>query len=164
MLCAPLRHDPPMSDAFLQRLRGLLPGDALLTDAGSLRRYAHDDSRRQGEPLAVALPRTRGQVAAVVHACSEHGVAGTARGAGPRPTGAIVLVRGSLVLSPAPLGRILRTDPGQRLAVVDPGVINLDLQRAAGPLGLFWPAVPASADRCPVAGNLACNAGGPRTV
>lgn len=153
-----------MSDAFLQRLRGLLPGDALLTDAGSLRRYAHDDSRRQGEPLAVALPRTRDQVAAVVHACSEHGVAVTARGAGTGTTGASVPVRGSLVLSLERLDRILRIDPGQRLAVVEPGVINLDLQRAAGALGFFWPPDPASADRCTVGGNLACNAGGPRTV
>ena len=153
-----------MTDAFIQQLRELLPDDALRLDADARQRYGRDDSRRQGEPLAVALPRTREQVAAIVQACREHRVAMTTRGAGTGTTGAAVPDAGSLLLSLERMDRIVRIDPGQRLAVVEPGVINLDLQRAAGDSGFFWPPDPASADRCSIGGNLACNAGGPRTV
>lgn len=153
-----------MTDALIQRLRAHLPDDALLLDADARRRYGRDDSRRQGEPLAVVLPRTREQVVAVVLACREHRIAITTRGAGTGTTGAAVPDAGSLLLSLERMDRIVRIDPGQRLAVVEPGVINLHLQRAAGDAGCFWPPDPASADRCSIGGNLACNAGGPRTV
>jgi D-lactate dehydrogenase len=153
-----------MSHAFLHQLRSHLHGDALQVDDEALQRYGRDDSKRQGEPLAVALPRTREEVVAIVQACVEHGVALTTRGAGTGTTGAAVPDRGALVLSLERMDRILAIDPGQRLAVVEPGVLNLALQRAAGGHGFFWPPDPASADRCTIGGNLACNAGGPRTV
>jgi D-lactate dehydrogenase len=60
--------------------------------------------------------------------------------------------------------RILAIRPGDRCAVVEPGVLNGDLQRALEPHGLFWPADPTSADYSTIGGNLACNAGGPRAV
>lgn len=153
-----------MSEAFIQRLRECLPDDGLRLAAGERLAYGRDDSRRQGEPVAVALPGTREQVVAIVQACREHRIAITPRGAGTGTTGAAVPDAGTLVLSLERMNRILRIDPGQRLAVVEPGVINNDLQQAAAGHGFFWPPDPASADRCTIGGNLACNAGGPRAV
>lgn len=148
---------------LIARLRDLL-GEHLLLDGDTLAAYGRDDSRRQHQPGAVALPGTRDQVVAIVQACREHGVAITGRGAGTGTTGAAVPDNGALVLSFERMNRILSVDPGQRLAVVEPGVINLDLQHAVAAHGFFWPPDPASADRCTVGGNIACNAGGPRTV
>jgi D-lactate dehydrogenase (quinone) len=62
------------------------------------------------------------------------------------------------------MDRIVDIRPGDRCAVVEPGVLNGDLQRALAPHGLFWPPDPTSADYSTVGGNLACNAGGPRAV
>ena len=62
------------------------------------------------------------------------------------------------------MNRILAIRPGDRAAVVEPGVLNGDLQRALRAHGLFWPPDPTSAPYCTIGGNLACNAGGPRAV
>ena len=62
------------------------------------------------------------------------------------------------------MDRILQVRPGDRCAVVEPGVLNGDLQAALAPHGLFWPPDPTSAAFSSVGGNLACNAGGPRAV
>ena len=145
------------------RLQDLL-GDGLLVDTDAMLPYGADDSRRQGQPTAVALPTAREQVVAIVEACRAHRIAITGRGAGTGTSGAAVPDHGALVLSFERMNRILAIDPGQRLAVVEPGVLNLDLQKAVTAHGFFWPPDPASADRCTVGGNIACNAGGPRTV
>ncbi|MBX3725740.1 MAG: FAD-binding protein [Xanthomonadales bacterium] len=115
-------------------------------------------------PCAVALPTHRDQVVAIVQACRAHGVALTARGRGTGTTGAAVPPDGALVVSFERMDRIVAIDPEQRLAVVEPGVLNGDLQAAAAAHGFFWPPDPTSAPWSTVGGNLACNAGGPRTV
>jgi D-lactate dehydrogenase len=75
-----------------------------------------------------------------------------------------VPVSGGVVVSFERMNRILRIDPDNRLAVVEPGVLNGDLQRALAPLGFFWPPDPTSAPWCTIGGNLACNSAGPRAV
>ncbi|KWV15145.1 FAD-binding oxidoreductase, partial [Xanthomonas translucens] len=78
--------------------------------------------------------------------------------------GAAVPFGGGVVLSFARMNRILQLRPQDRCAVVEPGVLNGDLQQALEPHGLFWPPDPSSAEICSVGGNLATNAGGPRAV
>jgi D-lactate dehydrogenase len=73
-------------------------------------------------------------------------------------------VAGGVVVSFERMRRIVDIRPGDRCAVVEPGVLNGDLQAALRPHGLFWPADPTSAGYSTVGGNLACNAGGPRAV
>jgi D-lactate dehydrogenase len=87
-----------------------------------------------------------------------------ARGRGTNTTGATVPVAGGVAVSFERMDRILDIRPGDRCAVVEPGVLNGDLQRALRPHGLFWPPDPTSADYSTIGGNLACNAGGPRAV
>lgn len=148
----------------LQRELSALLGDGWLTDPGECLAYSCDDSRRQAPPDGVALPTTREQVQALVRACRAHRTPVVARGRGTSTTGASVPVHGGVVVSFERMNRILDVRPGDRCAVVEPGVINGDLQAALAPHGLFWPPDPSSAAFCTVGGNLACNAGGPHAV
>ena len=154
---------PPLPADLLATLRAAL-GDGLRTDPAECETYAFDNSRRHARPDAVALPTDTAQVVAIVRACRAHRVPVVARGRGTNTTGASVPVEGGVVVSFERMDRILAIRPGDRAAVVQPGVLNGDLQRALAPHGLFWPADPTSAAYSTIGGNLACNAGGPRAV
>jgi len=153
----------PLPPDLHANLAALL-GDGWRTDPGERLTYGYDNSRRQALPDAVALPTTREQVVALVRACRAHRVPVVARGRGTNTTAAAVPIEGGVVVSFERMQRILAIRPGDRCAVVEPGVLNGDLQRALAPHGLFWPPDPTSADYSTIGGNLACNAGGPRAV
>ncbi|SBV36851.1 Glycolate oxidase, subunit GlcD [uncultured Stenotrophomonas sp.] len=153
----------PLPPAFTDELSRLL-GEHWRTDAAALAAHAQDNSWRHALPQGVALPSSREQVQAIVRACRAHGVALVGRGTGTGTTGAAVPSAGGIVLSFARMDRILAIRPGDRCAVVEPGVLNGDLQQALMPHGLFWPPDPSSFEICSVGGNLATNAGGPRAV
>ena len=150
--------------ALVDTLAALLGADGWHVDAVIRAAHASDDSRRHALPDAVAMPRTREQVVVLVRACREHRIPLVARGAGTATTGAAVPVHGGIVVSFARMHRILDIRAADRCAVVEPGVLNGDLQQALQAHGLFWPPDPSSADTCSVGGNLATNAGGPRAV
>jgi D-lactate dehydrogenase len=154
-----------MPEGFRREMSALFgAGDGWL-DGGSERlAYGYDNSRRLALPDAVALPTGVAQVVALVRACRAHRVPLVARGRGTNTTGASVPASGGVVASFERMARILDIRPGDRCAVVEPGVLNGDLQRALRPHGLSWPPDPTSADFSTIGGNLACNAGGPRAV
>jgi D-lactate dehydrogenase len=154
-----------LPDGFRREMAALFgAGDGWL-DGGSERlAYGYDNSRRLALPDAVALPTDAAQVVALVRACRAHRVPLVARGRGTNTTGASVPVSGGVVASFERMARILDIRPGDRCAVVEPGVLNGDLQRALRPHRLSWPPDPTSADFSTIGGNLACNAGGPRAV
>jgi D-lactate dehydrogenase len=149
--------------ALNEELADLL-GDGWSTAEAARRAHGNDNSRRSALPDAVAMPSSREQVVALVRACRTHRVPIVARGAGTSSTGAVLPTTGGVVVSFERMNRILDIRADDRYAIVEPGVLNGDLQRALTPHGLFWPPDPASADLCTVGGNLACNAGGPHTV
>ena len=149
---------------LLFRLREIFPIDALATGEAERIAYSYDNSRRQALPDAVVFPTEHAQVEALVRACRAHEVPVIARGRGSNTTGATVPVAGGVVVSFERMNRILRIDPDNRLAVVEPGVLNGDLQQALAAHGFFWPPDPSSAPWCSIGGNLACNSAGPRTV
>ena len=152
-----------LSAGLASRLQASL-GEGWRTDPSERLAYAFDNSRRQALPDAVALPTTAEQVVELVRACRAARVPVVARGRGTNTTGASVPVAGGVVVSFERMNRILDIRPGDRCAVVEPGVLNGDLQAALKPHGLFWPPDPTSAGYSTVGGNLACNAGGPRAV
>lgn len=152
-----------LPDALDRELAALL-GDGWRRDPDERLTYGYDNSRRLAVPDAVALPRDTGQVVALVRACRAHRVPIVARGRGTNTTAAAVPLAGGVVVSFERMDRIVAIRPGDRCAVVQPGVLNGDLQRALAPHGLFWPPDPTSADFSTIGGNLACNAGGPRAV
>lgn len=149
--------------ALVAELSALL-GDGWRMDAASREAHAQDDSRRHALPAAVALPQTREQVIALVRACRAHEVPIIARGAGTATTGAAVPTQAGIVVAFTRMHRILAIRAEDRCAVVEPGVLNGDLQAALQAHGLFWPPDPSSFETCSIGGNLATNAGGPRAV
>jgi D-lactate dehydrogenase len=153
----------PLPSSLHRDMTDLLGAGWLVDDSERLA-YAYDNSRRLSLPDAVALPTSIAQVVALVRACRAHRVPLVARGRGTNTTGASVPIQAGVVVSFERMDAILDIRPGDRCAVVQPGVLNGDLQTALAPHGLFWPPDPTSAAFSTVGGNLACNAGGPRAV
>ncbi|WP_426662343.1 FAD-binding oxidoreductase [Rhodanobacter aciditrophus] len=154
----------PLPAALLSLLQEIFPPGALSTAEAERRAHAYDNSRLNALPDAVVFPTEHAQVEALVRACRSHRVPLTARGGGTSSTGASVPLQGGVVANFQRMSRILRIDPDDRLAVVEPGVTNEALQQALAPHGFFWAPDPGSAPWCTVGGNLACNASGPHAV
>lgn len=163
-LGTPYNRDMTALPASLNDALAALLGEGWRVDASERLTYGYDNSRRQAMPDAVALPESREQVVALVRACRAHRVPVVARGRGTNTTGASVPTFGGVVVSFERMNAIVDIRRGDRCAVVEPGVLNGDLQRVLKPHGLFWPPDPTSADFSTIGGNLACNAGGPRAV
>ena len=153
-----------MNPSTLDALHEIFGADALSTEAAECAAYGYDNSRREARPEAVVFPTAHDQVGALTKLCHDQRVPLVARGRGTNTTGASVPLAGGIVASFERMNRILAIDPGNRLAVVQPGVLNADLQTALKPHGFFWAPDPTSAPFCSIGGNLACNAGGPRAV
>ena len=155
---------PDLAPALIQQLETVAGPGRLLTDPADCWPYGYDNSRRHALPQAVAFACDADQVAALVCLCAETGLPLVARGRGTGTTGATVPDRGGVVLSFERMNRILRIAPGDRLVVVEPGVLNEQLQQAVALHGFFWPPDPTSAATCTIGGNLAYNSAGPRAV
>ncbi|RKT51639.1 FAD-binding oxidoreductase [Saccharothrix australiensis] len=149
-------------EALLTELRAAVGSDAVLTDADVTVAYQRDmmPLAPYGQPLAVVLPSSTEQVQAVVRACAAHRTPIVPRGAGSGLSGAANAIDGCVVLVTTKMNAIVEVDPDNRLAVVEPGVVNLDLRAAVEKHGLFYPPDPSSYDWCTIGGNLSTNAGG----
>ena len=147
-----------------QTLLEIFPAEHCLLDPAECLTYGYDNSRRQAMPQAVVFPTSKAQVQKLVLACRESKTPIVARGRGTNTTGASVPIEGGVVVSFERMNRILEIRAGDRVAIVEPGVLNGDLQTALKSHGLFWPPDPTSAAYSSIGGNLACNAGGPRAV
>ncbi len=111
-------------------------------------------------PRAVALPETAEEVIALVRACHGERVPFVARGSGTSLSGGSLPVADGIVIALNRMNRILRLDPVQRVAVVEPGVVNAHVTAAAAPHGLHYAPDPSSQPVCTIGGNVAFNAGG----
>ncbi|MDE3722775.1 FAD-linked oxidase C-terminal domain-containing protein [Nocardiopsis sp. N85] len=148
--------------SIAERLVAAIGADQVVTDPEIMEGYAHDEAEwaPHGRPEAVVRPRDTADVAAVVSLCAEHGVPLVGRGAGTGLSGAANAVDGWVVVSFERMDRVLRVDPVQQSAVVQPGVVNDDLRRRVAEDGLWYPPDPASAPWSTIGGNVATNAGG----
>ena len=152
----------PTRAGFGDRLTRLLDPGQVVTDPDITVGFARDmmPLAPSGMPLAVVFPTDVAQVAAVVASCAEAGVKIVPRGAGSGLTGAANAVDGAVTLVLTRMNAILEIDEGNRLAVVQPGVINLDFRQAVEARNLFYAPDPSSYDWCTLGGNLSTNAGG----
>jgi glycolate oxidase len=155
---------PPIARAegLVDRLRAIVGRDFVRIDDESRRQYGVDALRRGALPDVVVLPGDTAEVAAIARLCSATRTPLVPRGAGTGFTGGAVPVRGGVLISLERLNRILEIDEANLLAVVEPGVVTGDLQRAVEAVGLFYPPDPASLRSSSMGGNVAECAGGPR--
>ncbi len=125
--------------------------------------YGRDESGRGFYPPdAAVLCESRAEIELVLRLAAEHKIPVTPRGAGSGMTGGALPVRGGIVLSTERMKKILEVSVDDRIAVVEPGVINADLQAAVEAQDMFYAPDPASLGFCSMGGNVAENAGGPR--
>lgn len=155
-----LDHQP--AAGVRERLAARLPAGAVVTDPDIMGGFVHDEAEWApfGQPTAVVRPRTTAEVAEVVSACAATGTPLVPRGAGTGLSGGANAVDGCVVLSTEFLTAIKTIDTANQIAVVEPGVINDDLRRAAAAHGLWYPPDPASYQISTIGGNVATNAGG----
>jgi glycolate oxidase len=126
--------------------------------------YEFDGTIERSAPHAVVFPGDTAEVAEVVRICNRMGMPVTPRGAGTGLSGGSVPTRRGVVVATARLRRILEIDPANRIAVVEPGVPNIQLSETTAQYGLFYAPDPSSQKACTIGGNVAENAGGPHCL
>lgn len=124
--------------------------------------YSYDASDHNHRPEAAVWPTSAEQISKILVMANEEPFPVIPRGAGTGLTGAAVPVKGGLILDLCRINKILDIRIGDRLAVVQPGVVYSDLEKALAPYGFFFPPDPASGKVCTLGGNVATNAGGIR--
>jgi glycolate oxidase len=135
--------------------------DAVITDRQRLRTYECDGlAQYRVVPGLVVLPESAEQIAAVVRACAAAKVPFVARGSGTGLSGGALPHAHGVLIVTSRMRRILEIDPANERAIVEPGVINLDVTRAAAPQGWYFAPDPSSQQICSVGGNVAENSGG----
>ena len=149
-----------MLDSLQRTLRAAIGADAVTAAPGDLANYQYDGSADRARPELVVFPNSAEQVAAVIAACVAAGCPYVARGAGTGLSGGAVAERGGVVISTARLDRILEIDVPNRLAVVEPGVVNAHISQAVRRHGLEFVPDPSSQAACTIGGNVAENSGG----
>ncbi len=150
-----------MSAALIDALRMLYPAERLLLHEAALAPYESDGlTAFRQKPLGVVLPETQDEVIGTVKLCHQHGVPFVARGSGTSLSGGSLPVDKGLLIGLNRLNKIIKLDPQQRFAIVEPGVINLNITKAAAPHGLLYAPDPSSQTVCTIGGNVAFNSGG----
>ena len=151
--------------ATLDALHNVVGKRWVLSSRADLETYASDGlPTNHATPGAVVLPETRDEVVQVVQILARHNVPVVARGAGTGLSGGALAADPSVLLVLTRLTRILEIDPVNRTAVVEPGVVNVDLTAKAEEHGLHYAPDPASQSVCTIGGNVAENAGGPHCL
>lgn len=143
----------------------LLGKENVYSDKAHLIAYSYDATRERFEPEAVLFPRHEQDVSDILKYCNEHRIVIVPRGAGSGFTGGALPANGGIVLAfEKHMNKILEIDMQNMVAVVQPGVVNMELQRAALEVGLFYPPDPASQEYSTIGGNVNENAGGMRAA
>jgi glycolate oxidase len=150
-----------MDSALLARMAEICGADSVITDQQELRTYECDGlTAHRCSPGLVVLPRTAGQVAAVVRECALAKIPFVARGSGTGLSGGALPRSDGVLIVLAKMRGIIAIDAASRRAIVEPGVTNLSVSKAAEKYGLFYAPDPSSQVICSVGGNVAENSGG----
>ena len=150
---------------FVEKLRKIVGAENCLAREGELFAYECDGlTLEPRRPLAVVLPQTTQEVSRIVHACRWADVHFVPRGAGTGLSGCAHATAGSVLIECSRMNRVLEVDEANRVAVVQPGVVNAELSTAIKHLGLFYAPDPSSQQACTIGGNVAENSGGPHTL
>lgn len=142
----------------------LLGVHGVLSAPDDLKLYEYDGGVDKARPDLVVFPKTTEEVAALVKLAIEFDLSIVGRGAGTGLSGGAVARAGGMTISFSRMNQILEIDIENERAVVQPGVVNLDLSLAVAPMGYFFAPDPSSQRACTIGGNVAENAGGPHTL
>ena len=149
----------------LKALTEIVGSENIYDDKAHMIAYSYDATRTRFEPDAVIFPRHEQDVSDILKYCNEHLIVITARGAGSGFTGGALPANGGIIMAMEKhMNKILEIDTKNMLAVVQPAVINMDLQKRAEAEGLFYPPDPASEEYSTLGGNVSENAGGMRAA
>ena len=142
-------------------LRGIVPGEGVISDPASLRAYESDGLTAYRQvPLVVVLPETTAQVSAILRWCNGAGVKVVPRGSGTSLSGGALPLEDGVLLGLSKFNQVLDIDYDSRVAVVQPGVTNLAITRAVEERGFYYAPDPSSQIACSIGGNVAENSGG----
>jgi glycolate oxidase len=150
--------------ALLDDLIDTIGADRVRSEPLELSLYSRDAGTEHGEAAAVCIADSRDDVVAAVRVAARHGRPFVARGSGTGLAGGATPMGGAVVVVTTRLNRVLEVDATERVAWVEPGVLNLDLSRAVSHLGLHYAPDPSSQAACTIGGNVATNAGGPHCL
>ena len=155
-----------MIDAkHIEHFTNIVGDENIYSDKAHLLAYSYDATREHFEPEAVIFPRHEEDISEILKYCNAHHIVIVARGAGSGFTGGALPSSGGIVLAMEKhMNKILEIDMKNMVAIVQPGVVNMDLQRAVEEVGLFYPPDPASQDYSTLGGNVSENAGGMRAA
>ena len=149
----------------IAHFENLVGKENVYSDKAHLIAYSYDATRTRFEPEAVVFPRDETDVSAVLSYCNAQSIVITPRGAGSGFTGGALPTNGGITLGMEKhMNKILEIDLENMVAVVQPGVINMDLQKAVEEVGLMYPPDPASEEYSTLGGNVSENAGGMRAA
>lgn len=158
-------HGTVLEDSLRQRFVEIVGADNALTESSELLVYECDGlTFHRNPPELVLFPRSAGQVSQIVQLAAEHSIPYLPRGAGTSLSGGAIPIAGGIVLEMSRLNRILEINALDRYAVVEPGVVNLDLSCQARSQGLYFAPDPSSQSACTIGGNISTNAGGPHCL
>jgi len=154
-----------MDSKHIEEFKKIVGSENVYSDKAHLRAYSYDATKKRYEPEAVVFPRNEEDVSKILKYCNENKILITPRGAGSGFTGGSLPVNGGIILAlEKHMNKIIEIDEANMVAVVQPGVINKDLQKAVEEKGLFYPPDPASMDYTTIGGNVSENAGGMRAA
>jgi glycolate oxidase len=151
-------------NTLIHELSAIVGDTYLLLEKEDVIVYEQDGSIFQVMPEVVVVPGNVEEVAAVVKAAKRANVPIVPRGSGTGLAGGAVPAEGGIIVSLARLNKILKIDLKNRIAIVEPGVINLDVSKAVAKEGFFYAPDPSSQAACSIGGNVANNSGGPHTL
>ncbi len=154
----------PDISTIVAELQAVVGDDYVIYRPEDLIVFEYDGSVDRSLPTVVALPNSTDEVSACVIVASNHSAPIVARGAGTGLSGGAVASQGGIVLPLTRMTRILEVDVENRVAVVEPGVINLDLSEHVSQYGLYYAPDPSSQRACTIGGNVAENSGGPHCL
>ncbi len=147
---------------MLDELRSIVGPEHVRTDIDTIRENSTDATKICRPADVIVFPANAAEVAAIVRLSNRLGIPVVSRGGGVGYAGGAIPLKGGIVISLRRMNRILEIDPIDLVAVLEPGVITDDLQKAVESKGLFYPPDPASLKQSSIGGNVAHNAGGPR--
>lgn len=153
---------PKLSQAAVDKLKSICGEKSVITSRIGMYAYGYDGTLLFGVPSAIVFPEATQQVVDIVNFCREQGIALVPRGAGTNEAGGTIPVNGSITINFSRMKKVIEVDVDNYVAVVEPGVVNWDIQEILAKYGYYYPPDPASWKSSTLGGNLGECSGGPK--